>query len=85
MRQARAYQLALTQLVANRSTLDPLEPTPPPAAHLPFDRDTDFEDDGTIDIIKAKLASQQRVALVGLGGVGYVTFHCTFEPASHTW
>ncbi|RYP70034.1 hypothetical protein DL771_005725 [Monosporascus sp. 5C6A] len=53
-------------------SLEPLEPTPPPFASIPFHRDPTFVDRGDIlnqvDLICSEPAG--RVALVGLGGVG---------------
>lgn len=55
-------------------TPEPLEPTPQPFASIPFRRDRNFVDRGEIlkqvDTHCSQPAS--RVALVGLGGVGYV-------------
>lgn len=55
--------------------IEPQEPTPGPLSNVPFPRDPDFVDRGTllddIHIISSPLAS--RAALVGIGNVGSVT------------
>lgn len=62
--------------------IEPQEPTPGPLSTVPFPRDPDFVDRGTllddIHIISSSLAS--RAALVGIGGVGSVTkcLRCLF-------
>jgi hypothetical protein len=56
----------------------PARKNKPPASTVPFDRDTKFV--GRQDVLQAlesKLSpadSHNRVVLVGLGGVGYVSF-----------
>lgn len=55
--------------------LEPPETPPSPLSHtLPFDRDTDYvQRDSVLDEITVKLSRPAaRVALVGLGGVGYI-------------
>ena len=57
---------------------DGAETLPLPTSNLPFLRDPDFVDRGELDRLTQKLLSARaRIALVGLGGVGYVD--------SHTW
>ena len=55
--------------------IEPQEPAPGPLSTVPFPRDPDFVDRGTllddIHIISSSLDS--RAALVGIGGVGSVT------------
>lgn len=60
---------------ANHSpTLERLETPPNPSIVIPFSRDKDFVERGTIlDLIYEKFTGPgSRAALVGLGGAGYV-------------
>ena len=61
------------------STLERLETPPNPAALIPFSRDKDFVERGTIldQIYEKFTASGSRTVLVGLGGAGYA--HCKFS------
>jgi hypothetical protein len=52
------------------------EPGHAPLFMVPFERDRKFViRGGIIDTIQERLAVQRRIALVGIGGVGYVPFH----------
>lgn len=44
-----------------------------PSSTVPFPRDHDFVDRDILKEVKSKCLPSSRVALVGLGGVGYVT------------
>ena len=54
-------------------TLEPVEPPPIPSSTVPFRRDPDFIERGDLlEQIRKKLSlPAARVALAGLGGVGY--------------
>ena len=61
-----------TALTAMSFTLERPETPPSPSCFVPFRRDPDFVDRGTLlDQIREKCsAPASRIALVGLGGVG---------------
>lgn len=56
----------------SRSWKERPETPPPPSSTVPFRRDPDFVDRGTLldRILEKGSASPSRIALVGLGGVG---------------
>ncbi|XP_014560225.1 hypothetical protein COCVIDRAFT_89854, partial [Bipolaris victoriae FI3] len=74
------------------ATLERPETAPEPSVSVPFPRDPDFVDRGTLldQISKRCAAPASRVALVGLGGVGKSQLaieHCyrTAEQSLDTW
>jgi hypothetical protein len=64
----------LLHFIEHKISAERPETPPQPSCFVPFRRDTDFVDRAALlDLIRERCsAPASRVALVGLGGVGYV-------------
>ena len=67
-KRVRRLSAALTAAAAHERTRTP----PPPSSTVPFHRDPHFVDRPELEELEEKISVwNKRVALVGLGGVGY--------------